>query len=61
MPVVSHPENYGCLETTIVSESNRHLTIERGTVYTAKVQSHLHELLAKAAESEKSLILDTSD
>ena len=60
MPVVSHPENSGCFETIIVSESNIHLTIERGTVNTAQVQSDLHEF-TEAAESEKSSILDTSD
>ena len=61
VPVVSHPENYRCLETKVVSESNRHLTIEGGTVSTAQVQSDLHALSAEAAESEKSSILDTSD
>ena len=60
VPVISHPENSGCLETILVSESNSHLTIERGTVNTAKVQSDLHELSAEATESEKSFILDTS-
>ena len=55
VPLVSHPENSGCLITTFVFESNRHLTIERGTVNTAPVQSDLHELSAKAAESEKSV------
>ena len=51
---MSHPHNFGCsLEITTVSESNRHLTIERGTVNTAQVQSDLHELSVEAAESEK--------
>ena len=61
VPVVSHRENSDCLETTIVSESNRYLTIERATVYTAQVQLDLHELSAEAAESGKSIILDTSN
>ena len=56
VPVVSHPENSGCLGlpvTPIVSEFNRHLTIESGNVNAAQIHSDLHELYAEEANSEE--------
>ena len=50
--VVSHPENSGCLDLPvppIVSESNRHLSIEGGTLNAAPMHSDVHELYAEAA------------
>ena len=52
----SHPVNSGaCLEPTLFdSEPNRHLTVEKGTVNTAKLQPDLNKLCAEEAESEQS-------
>ena len=50
--VVSHPENSGCLDLptpSIVSEYNRHLTIESGTVNEVPIHSDLHEVYAEKA------------
>ena len=57
--MVSHPASSGaCLEPTpFVSEpntSNRHFTVKKGTVNTAKFQSNLNKLCAEEAESELS-------
>ena len=53
VPVVSHPEKSGaCFEPTFIdSEPKRHLTIEEGTVNTAKLQPDLNKLCAEEAES----------
>ena len=48
--VVSHPDNFGCLDhTSTVSETHRQLTVERETVNTTQVQSDLNELSAQEA------------
>ena len=54
--VDSHPVNSGaCLEPTFFdSEPNRQLSIEEGTVNTAKLQPDLNKLYAEEAESEQS-------
>ena len=54
--VDSHPMNsVACLEPTVFdSEHNRHLTVEEGTVNTAKLQLNLNKLCAEEAESEHS-------
>ena len=59
--VVSHLENsVACLEP-FVSEPNKHLTVERGTINTARILSDLLELYAVVTESDLSSILEELD
>ena len=53
-----HPDNSECVDTSTVSESHRHLTVERET---NQVQPDLNELSAQEAESEQSSILDRDE
>ena len=59
-PVVSQPEK-GCLDrTSAVSQSIRHLTIERETVGTARAQLDSNRLSAEAAVEHSSILLENN-
>ena len=59
-PVVILPEK-GCLDrTSAVSQSIRHLTIERETVSTAQVQLDSNRLSAEAAVEHSSILLENN-
>ena len=59
--MVSHPDNSGCFDTSTVSETHQHLTVERETVNINQVQPDLNELSVQEAESEQSSILDRDE
>ena len=58
-PVVSQPENSGCLElTSAVSQSHRHFTIEGET---AQVQLDLNKLSPKGGIEQSSILVENCE
>ena len=58
-PVVSQPENSGCLElTSAVSQSHRHLTIEGETT---QVQLDLNKLSPKGGVEQSSILVENCE
>ena len=58
-PVVSQPENSGCLElTSAVSQSHRHSTIEGET---AQVQLDLNKLSPKGGVEQSSILVENCE